>query len=172
VKIKRSTEQILKVLFIVSIACISMLSACSSEAATAKEGDTVKVLYVGTYENGSVFDSSELHGGDPLEFTIGEGRLLPDFEQAVIGLAESESSDVSISAEDGYGPLEVVLTLESGAEPPVLGQQYQVQLTNGKVIIAVVTNVSETNVTFLNTHQLAGQNLNFEITLVEIVSTE
>jgi len=159
-------------LCLISIACALTLTACSGTAAIAKEGDTVKVLYVGTYDNGSVFDSSELHGGDPLEFTIGEGRLLPDFEQAVIGLAESESSNISISAEDGYGPLEVVLDMESGVEPPVLGQQYQVQLTSGKVIIAVVTNVSETTVTFLNTHQLAGQDLNFEITLVEIVSAE
>lgn len=169
-KIKRSAEQIVQVLCILSIACISMLSACSSEAATAKEGDTVKVLYIGTYDNGSVFDSSELHGGDPLEFTIGSGTLLPDFEQAALGLAEGESANISIPAEDGYGPLEVVLDLEPGTEPPVVGQQYQVQLTSGKVIIAVVTNVSETSVTFLNSHQLAGMDLNFEITLVEIVS--
>lgn len=166
----KSTSRITQALCVMSVVCALMLSACSGTAVTAKEGNTVKVLYVGTYDNGSVFDSSELHGGDPLEFTIGEGRLLPDFEQAVIGLAESESSNISISAEDGYGPLEVVLDMESGVEPPVLGQQYQVQLTSGKVIIALVTSVSETTVIFRNTHQLAGQNLNFEITLVDIVS--
>lgn len=165
-----SFGRIFPVLCVISIACAFLFSGCSGEPATVKEGDTVKVLYVGTYDNGSVFDSSELHGGDPLEFTIGEGRLLPDFEQAAIGLAEGESTTISIPAEEGYGPLEVVVDLEPGVEPPVVGQQYQVQLTSGKVIIAVVTNVSETAVTFLNTHQLAGQNLNFEITLVEIVS--
>lgn len=173
-KITTPTKRILYMLCAFSIACISMLSACSNSTTTAKEGDSVKVEYTGTLDDGTEFDSSinESFGHpDPLSFTIGDGKYLPDFEQAAVGLAEGESTTVNISAEDGYGPLEVVYDLDPEIEAPVVGQQYQVQLPNGKAILAIAVNVSETTVTFLNTHQLAGENLHFEITLVEIVSS-
>jgi len=167
-----SKRQILNILCALSIACIFMLSACSGGAAVAKEGDTVKVLYVGTYDNGSVFDSSELHGGDPLQFSIGAQGILPGFQQAVIGLAKGKSINTNISAEDGYGTVQIVYDLDPELETPVVGQQYQLQLSNGVIVPAIAINVSNTSVTFLNMHQLAGENLHFEITLVEIVSAE
>jgi peptidylprolyl isomerase len=175
VRIAISTKRILYILCALSIACTFMLAGCSSSAATAKEGDTVKVEYTGTLDNGTEFDSSvnESFGHpDPLQFAIGMSQVLPGFEQAVVGLAVGESTTVNISAEDGYGPLEVVYDLAPGLENPVVGQQYQVQTPNGKVIVAIAVNVSNTSVTFLNTHQLAGENLHFKITLVDIVSNE
>jgi peptidylprolyl isomerase len=146
-------------------------SACSAGTVTAEEGDTVQVLYTGTLEDGTVFDSSELQGGDPLEFTIGEGKLLAGFEQAVIGLSINESTTVYIPADEAYGPLEVVGNLDEFPEdePPEVGMQYQVGLENGNLIIAQVTSVSGSSVTLENTHQLAGEDLNFEIQLVEIL---
>jgi len=152
-----------------------MLSACSNSAAIAKEGDTVRVDYTGTIDDGTMFDSTTNESFNhvaPIEFAIGTGRYLPDFEQAVVGLAKGESTTVNISADNGYGPLEVVYDLDPEIEPPVAGQQYQVQLPNGKIILAIAINVSETTVTFLNTHQLAGMDLNFKITLVEIVGAD
>ena len=50
--------------------------------AKAKPGDTVLVLYVGTLDDGNVFDSSEMHGNTPLQITLGSGKVLPGFEQA------------------------------------------------------------------------------------------
>ena len=149
------------------------MACSSSEEGTAKEGDTVKVLYTGTLDDGSVFDSSELHGGDPLEFTIGKGQLLPAFEQAVIGLSINQSTTIDIPAEEAYGPGEVVFDLDEFPEdnPPEVGQQYQVRLENGRVILAIATEVSESSVTFENTHRLAGEDLTFEITLVEILTS-
>ena len=170
-----SKRQILNILCALSVACIFMLSACSNSAATAKEGDTVKVEYTGTLDDGTEFDSSvnESFGHpDPLQFAIGAQGILPGFQQAVIGLTVGESTTVNISADDGYGPLEIVYSLDPEIEAPVVGQQYQVQTPNGKILLAIAINVSETTVTFLNTHQLAGENLHFEITLVEIVSAE
>lgn len=147
------------------------MSACSTGEVTAKEGDTVRVLYTGTLNDDTVFDSSELRGGDPLEFTIGADLLLPGFEQAVIGLSLNESTTVHIPAEEAYGPLEVVFDLDrfSPDNQPEVGQQGQVQLENGKVIEAIVTDISDSRVTFANTHLLAGEDLTFEIQLVEIL---
>jgi peptidylprolyl isomerase len=176
VKIKRPTEQILQVLLVVSIACVAMLSACSSTVATAKEGDTVKVLYVGTYDNGSVFDSSELHGGDPLEFTVGEGTVIAGFEQAVISMSVNETKNVHIPQEDAYGPYseDMIVTVnwssfEEGYTPEV-GEQIYMQNSLGQTYQGFVINTSEEGVTVDFNHPLAGMDLNFEITLVEIVS--
>lgn len=175
-KIKRSTEQILYVLCIVSIACISMLSACSSEAATAKEGDTVKVLYTGTLEDGSVFDASELHDNEPLEFTIGEGRLLPDFEQAVLGMKVNEVTNIHIPAEEAYGPHDATLSaimdwsqFPDGYEPEI-GDVLQIQDLYGRTLNGTVLDISGEGVTVDTNFFLSGHALNFEITLTEIVS--
>jgi len=150
------------------------ISACCTEEVTAKEGDTVKVDYTGTLDDGTVFDSSvdpSFGLVEPLEFTIGAGNLLSGFEQAVIGLSLNESTTVHIPAEEAYGPLEVVFDLDQFPEdnPPEVGQQWQVPLENGRIILAIVTEVSELSVTFENTHRLAGEDLTFEIELVEIL---
>ena len=174
-----STKRITSTLLcILSIACIFMLSACSGEAPVAKEGDTVKVLYVGTYDNGSVFDSSELHGGEPLQFTIGGGQMIPGFEQAAIGMSVNETKDVHISSDDAYGPYydDMVVTVnwssfEEGFIPEV-GEQIQMQNSLGQTFQGVVLNKSEEGVTIDFNHPLAGIDLNFEITMVEIISAE
>ncbi|MBV9775230.1 MAG: FKBP-type peptidyl-prolyl cis-trans isomerase, partial [Gemmatimonadetes bacterium] len=53
--------------------------------AQAKDGDTVRVHYTGTLDDGSAFDSSQ--GREPLEFTLGEGQVIPGFEEAVRGMS-------------------------------------------------------------------------------------
>lgn len=173
-----SKRQILNILCALSVACIFMLSACSNSAATAKEGDTVKVLYVGTLDDGTVFDSSELQGGDPLQFAIGTGQYLPDFEQAVIGMSVNETKDVHILSDDAYGPYydDMVVTVnwssfQEGFVPEV-GEQIQMQNSLGQPFQGIVLNTSEEGVTIDFNSPLAGMDLNFEITLVKIVSTE
>ena len=64
--------------------------------AQAKTGDTVKVHYTGKLDDDTVFDTSE--GREPLQFTIGEGRLIPDFEQAVVGMEPGETKTIQIPA--------------------------------------------------------------------------
>jgi len=155
-----------------------MASACSSGAAVAKEGDTVKVLYVGTYDNGSVFDSSELHGNEPLQFTIGGGQTIASFDQAVIGMSVNETKNVHISSDDAYGPHydDMVITVnwssfEEGFVPEV-GEKIQMRSSLGQTYQGIVINTSQEGVTVDFNHPLAGMDLNFEITLVEIVSAE
>ena len=177
-RIAISMKRILYILCALSIACTFMASACSNGATTAKEGDTVKVLYVGTLDDGTVFDSSELHGGDPLQFAIGTGQYLPDFEQAVIGMSVNETKNVHILSDDAYGPYydDMVVTVnwssfEEGFVPEV-GEQIQMQNSLGQTFQGIVLNTSEEGVTIDFNSPLAGMDLNFEITLVEIVSAE
>ena len=69
--------------------------------AGTKHGDTVKVHYTGRLGNGTEFDSSI--GGEPLQFTLGEGQVIPGFEQAVIGMQPGASKTVVIPADQAYG---------------------------------------------------------------------
>lgn len=164
--------------------------------AQAKQGDTVRVHYTGTLNDGSIFDSSEAAeeescgcncsssggcgtgsdcGCEPLEFTIGEGNVIPGFEKAVLGLSIGESITVTIPAEEAYGPrndqmVAVVDRSEMGGEiNPIEGQQLEVVLQDESTMPVLITEVTETTVTLDANHPLAGQDLTFDIKLVEIV---
>lgn len=138
----------------------------------AQRGDRVKVHYTGKLDDGTVFDSST--NREPLEFTIGEGSLIPGFEQAVVGMSEGETKKETIPTENAYGSYaeEMVLTIDRGAMPaeiePAVGQQLHLQQADGQMIPVIVTDVSDATVTLDANHPLAGENLTFEIQLVEI----
>jgi peptidylprolyl isomerase len=140
--------------------------------AQAKMGDTVSVHYTGKLEDGTVFDSSE--GRDPLQFSIGSGQLIPGFEQAVIGMAPGESKTAQIPADEAYGSYhpEMVLVVERQQIPtevPVsVGLQLQIQQQGGTSIPVMITDVSGSQVTLDANHPLAGEDLTFEIQLMEI----
>jgi peptidylprolyl isomerase len=140
---------------------------------TAKHGDTVKVHYTGKLEDGTVFDSST--DRDPLEFTIGEGLVIPGFERAVIGMNPGDSRTELIPNEQAYGPHleEMVVVIDRQQMPaeiaPSIGQQLEVQQPSGQVIPVVITELSDEAVTLDANHPLAGEDLTFDIQLVEIV---
>ena len=139
----------------------------------AEHGNTVKVHYTGKLDDGTVFASSTEH--EPLEFTIGESQVIPDFEQAVIGLNPGESKAIKIPADKAYGPYyeEMVVAVDRDRLPPnfqpEVGQQLQVSQADGRTITVMVTDVSESSVTLDANHPLAGKDLNFDIQLVEIL---
>jgi peptidylprolyl isomerase len=138
----------------------------------AKHGDTVTVHYTGKLEDGTVFDSSV--GRDPLQFSIGEGNLIPGFEQAVVGMSPGDSKTQTIPADEAYGAhyAEMVVVVDRQQIPPELpvdvGQQLQIQQPTGQVIPVVITDISESGVTLDANHPLAGEDLTFEIELVAI----
>ncbi len=76
--------------------------------AKAKNGDAVKVHYTGKLEDGTVFDSSESR--EPLEFTLGEGKVIPGFEQAVVGMSPGDSKTEKVPADQAFGPYREDLT--------------------------------------------------------------
>ncbi|BAZ68071.1 MAG: peptidylprolyl isomerase [Pelatocladus maniniholoensis HA4357-MV3] len=138
----------------------------------AKLGDTVKVHYTGKLDDGTVFDSSAER--DPLQFSIGEGLVIPGFEQAVVGMTPGESKRTNISADEAYGPYrpELVMVVEKERIPTdvsvEVGQMLQISQSNGQAIPVVVTEVSDSQITLDANHPLAGQELIFEIQLVQI----
>lgn len=138
-----------------------------------KDGDTVKVHYTGKLEDGSVFDTSR-EREEPLEFTLGEGQLIPGFEKAVEGMEIGDSTTVDIASDDAYGERRDDLEIEvpkselpDNIEPEV-GMQLQMQQQNGQAIPVQIIDVAEEQVTLDANHPLAGKNLTFDIELVEI----
>lgn len=141
--------------------------------AGAKVGDTVRVHYTGKLDDGTVFDSSIGH--KPLEFTIGDGRIIPGFEKAIIGMSPDESKTVKISYNDAYGPYfkEMVVVVTRNQFPPNInpevGQQYQVPTSDGRMLIFKITEMNDNTITLDANHPLAGKDLIFDIKLIEII---
>ena len=139
---------------------------------TIKDGDTVKVHYTGTLEGGEVFDSSV--NRDPLQFTLGQGQLIPGFEKAIIGLGVGESTTANIPSAEAYGDKnpEMIVNVEKSQLPegmePEVGMQLQLNQPDGQAIPCQVTNVEGEKVTIDANHPLAGQDLTFNIEVVEI----
>ena len=140
--------------------------------AAAQSGDTVRVHYTGTLGDGSVFDSSR--GREPLEFQLGTGQVIPGFETAVTGLEPGEERRVTIPSDQAYGPRrdEMIVTVGREVFPPSIDPQVgqMLQMSQGDQALRVtVTEVGDAGVTLDANHPLAGQDLTFDIELVEIV---
>ncbi len=140
--------------------------------AQIKQGDTVRVHYTGKLNDGTVFDSSV--GGDPLEFTVGSGQLIPGFEKAVSGLAVGERTTALIPSDEAYGPHrdEGIIQVPRDNIPseitPEVGQQLQMQTHDGRPVPVVVVAVEDTAITVDANHPLAGKDLTFEIEVVAV----
>ncbi|HEX6924892.1 MAG TPA: peptidylprolyl isomerase [Longimicrobiaceae bacterium] len=137
----------------------------------AQPGDTVRVHYTGSLEDGSVFDSSR--GRDPLEFTVGSGRVISGFDQAVTGMAEGEERTVTIPAAEAYGDHrdDLVFSVPREQFPPGMEPAVglEVQLTQGgQRAIARISEVTDDAVTLDANHPLAGKDLTFDLELVEL----
>ena len=141
--------------------------------AQAGTGDTVRVHYTGTHDDGTVFDTSS--GREPLEFTIGSGQVIPGFDSAVDGMSPGDSETVKIPAEQAYGPHreEMMLEVDRAQVPaeldPQVGERLEIKQQDGQSIPVTVTAITETLITLDGNHPLAGQALTFEIELVEVV---
>ena len=141
---------------------------------TLKNGDTVKVHYTGTLDDGRVFDTSK--ESDPLEFKVGEGQIIPGFEQGVIGMEEGETRDIEVEPENAYGARreELVMEVPVGEFPdhitPEVGMQLQIKQQDGTPFGVVITDVADEAVTLDANHPLAGQTLYFQVELVEIAN--
>jgi FKBP-type peptidyl-prolyl cis-trans isomerase 2 len=131
-------------------------------------GDRVTVHYTGMLDDGSEFDSSR--DGDPLEFEMGAGHVIPGFEQAVEHLSVDESATFRLEPGDAYGETrdDLVFDVPTANAPDGLTVGDSVQLATGQP--AIVLNVSEATVQVDANHPLAGQALTFTVELVSVVS--
>ncbi len=139
----------------------------------AKKGDTVKVHYTGTLEDGTMFDTSAER--EPLKFTVGGGEVIAGFDTAVIEMSIGDKKVTVIPAGEAYGEHSKDLVTDVDRERfPAdmeleIGQQLQVGLQDGNQAVVMIVDLSDTSVTLDANHPLAGQQLTFEIELVEIL---
>jgi peptidylprolyl isomerase len=137
-----------------------------------KNGDVVKIQYTGTLDDGTVFDSSE--GREPLEFKVGDGRVIPGFEKGVMGMAVGDSKKIHIPVEEAYGEYREELKLNAPRKhfPKDVdiqnGMRFQLEGDNGQVILATVIGFTDNDVYMDTNHPLAGQALNFDLKLEAI----
>jgi len=141
--------------------------------AGAKKGDQVKVFYVGRLADGSIFDSSE--GQAPLEFIVGRKEVIRGFDQAVLGMTPGEVKTLTLTAEQAYGPHreEMVAEVQRADVPAqlklVVGNHLELTREDGEPIVVKIVALDETKVTLDANHPLAGQDLTFEIRLLDIL---
>ncbi|TVR37674.1 MAG: peptidylprolyl isomerase, partial [Cryomorphaceae bacterium] len=128
-----------------------------------KEQDTVVVHYTGKLNDGEVFDSSE--GREPLEFTMGQGQLIPGFESAVMGMAVAETKTFEIPSDEAYGEVREDLRFEVPRNEipaeikPEPGMRLNMSTQDGRQMPVTVTNVNEQVVNLDANHPLAGKDL-------------
>jgi FKBP-type peptidyl-prolyl cis-trans isomerase 2 len=143
--------------------------------AQAKEGDRVKINFIGKLEDGSVFANTA--DSEPLEFKLGENKIIPGIENAVEGMNVGESKTVNVNPEQAYGQRRDELVEEVSRDQfpenvePKVGQRFEVPRQVGQPMVVQVVDVSQQTVTLDGNHPLAGRDLTFELELLEISPT-
>ena len=136
-------------------------------------GDTVRVHYTGTLDDGTEFDSSA--GRDPLEVQIGSGQIIPGLEDALVGMAEGDAKSVTLEPDAAYGPhdpqfIQVVERSRIPAEITMeVGTLLQATDSSGNQMRLQVVDFNDQEVTLDANHPLAGKALTFALTLVGFV---
>ncbi|HEY4617969.1 MAG TPA: peptidylprolyl isomerase [Flavobacterium sp.] len=140
-----------------------------------KENNTVKVHYTGKLSDGQVFDSSE--GKEPLEFTLGQGRLIPGFEKGLIDMKLNEKKTITITPDEAYGAVredliqEVAKTELPPEIKPEVGMGLVSKSPDGQEMNLLVVEVRDQSIVLDGNHPLAGKDLIFDLEVVEIKDT-
>lgn len=137
--------------------------------ATAGNSDTVTVHYIGTLDNGRIFDSTQ--DREPLVFTIGSGEVFPALERAVTGMTVGETKNVLLPAAEAFGPRkqENIIRIERSAlpagQPVTVGRRLSIEFSGGESRVMTVIGVTDSDVTLDGNHPLAGRDLTFALRL-------
>ena len=137
-----------------------------------KSGDTVRVHYHGKLTDGTTFDSSE--GREPLEFEVGSGNVIAGFDSGVTGMQVGEKKTVNIPVDEAYGQIQDDLLMEFPLDrfpadmQPEVGMQLNMSNGSGQNFPVVIREVREGSVVLDANHPLAGEDLTFDLELVEI----
>jgi peptidylprolyl isomerase len=143
----------------------------NSEAKVVTEGRTILVEYTGKLDDGTVFDKSN---GKPLEFVVGEHKILPAFEKAVTGMKKGESKTIKLTPSEGYGEChsELIRDIPRDLVPKEMdikkGMMLMLGSPDGRRIPATIADVTDEKVVVDLNHPLAGKNLTFDIKVVSI----
>ena len=166
--------------------------------ATAKKGDKVRINYIGTLEDGSVFDTTIKEAGGcedddcgcgdegcddegcgcetgPMQLTIGEEDFFSQVEDALVGMAPGEKKTVTIPAEDAFGEYdeEEVFSISreqlTGDIVPEVGMELELTGDDDEPVEVTVVEVTDDTLTVDANHPLAGEDITYEIELLEIL---
>lgn len=167
---------------------LTVFSGCTSQQQpVVQTGDTVKVYYTVSFPDSQVFESNK--NGSPLEFTVGTGQMIAGFDEAVVGMNPGQIKTVTVIPEKAYGlyreekvynaPTDEVYTkfqelienknLENRTFPGMEPVFAWIR-PDGSIGYLRFSNITEETITVDENHPLAGKDLVFEITLVEIVN--
>jgi peptidylprolyl isomerase len=141
-----------------------------------KNGDTIKVHYSGKLKDGTTFDSSE--GREPFEFEVGAGHVIRGFDNGVLGMEVGQKKTVDIPVEQAYGPEDPQMLMEFPLDRlpkelnPEAGMELMMRDQEGNSIPAIVAEVKENSILLDANHPLAGEDLIFELELLEIVKSK
>ncbi|WP_421908446.1 FKBP-type peptidyl-prolyl cis-trans isomerase [Methanolacinia petrolearia] len=144
----------------------------TSTGIVAEEGDTVSVQYIGTYNNGTVFDESE--PGDPLVFTLGNKSMITGFEDAVYGMEIGETKNIHLTPEQAYGEynpdylINISRDMISNDTEIYEGDQIILKSADGSLFQVTVVEITNDTVVVDANSMMAGKEMNFEITLEDI----
>lgn len=141
-----------------------------------KNGDKVKVHYHGRLTNGETFDKSE--GRAPLEFEVGSGMVIKGFDDGVTGMAVGEKKTINIPFLEAYGAKnpDMIIDMPKDRFPQDMELELGLPLAmsdgQGQQFQVVITEIKESSVVLDANHPLAGQDLIFDLELVEIVGAK
>ncbi|MGK2862013.1 MAG: FKBP-type peptidyl-prolyl cis-trans isomerase [Chitinophagaceae bacterium] len=141
-----------------------------------KSGDKIKVHYHGRLTNGETFDKSE--GREPLEFEVGSGMVIKGFDDGVTGMAVGDKKTINIPADEAYGPKnpEMIIDMPKERFPKDMSIEVGMPLAmndgQGNQHQVVVTEIKDEVIILDANHPLAGEDLIFDLELVEIIGNK
>jgi FKBP-type peptidyl-prolyl cis-trans isomerase SlyD len=136
------------------------------------EDDKIVTLDYTLTVDGEVIDSSE--GSEPIQFIQGKGQIIPGLERELYGMEIGDSKNVTVTAQEGYGEEdpEAFADVPRQQFPPQIplepGVEIQLRDEEGQVLDARIHTVREESVRLNFNHPLAGKELNFDVTVVDL----
>ena len=140
-----------------------------------KSGDKVKVHYHGKLTNGETFDSSA--GRQPLEFEVGSGMVIKGFDDGITGMQVGEKKTINIPFHEAYGPKnpEMIIEMPKDRFPKDMeietGMPLAMNDGQGQQFQVIIVEIKDDVVMLDANHPLAGENLVFDLELVDIAGT-
>ncbi len=144
---------------------------------TIKDGDRVRVHYEGTFEDGTVFDST-FGTGAPKEFEVGAPNILPAFSEAVREMEVGVERTITLEPSQGYGDIDPKQIFEMDLKDlpvegsPSVGDHIQIQLKQGIAVTGLITSMEGERITVDLNHPLCGKKLIYRIELIEVIEKE
>ena len=138
-----------------------------------KRGDVIKVHYEASYEDGTVFDSTDMNGGEPLKVQLGSGQIIRGFEEEIIGMEVGEEKSFTLQPANAYGEFDPLLVKKvdisqiTGDVSLELGKEFDVVAPNGMSSTGKIRLIEKDFILVDLNHPYAGKVLNFKVKILE-----